>query len=102
MNYAGWEKFSLVTQLANVGSEVVRAISWRKKGNTVYAQLAFYRALELIDRTIAQPLLYAQLKELTRLRSALVDDFAGENTFGSTDEAWHRYFYAFNIKANLS
>ena len=29
----GWEKLSLCEQMANIGSEVSRALNWRKKGN---------------------------------------------------------------------
>jgi hypothetical protein len=101
MNYHGWEHRSLVDQLANVGSEVERAMSWRKKGNQKYARLAFERSLELLDLTIRLPLPFPKLKELARVRAALVDDFAGNNTFHSTDDAWKRYFGAFTWAARI-
>ena len=53
---ARWGTLTLMEQLANIGSEVIRATNWQKKGNTEYATLAFYRALELTDCTLAQPL----------------------------------------------
>ena len=31
-----WQQFSLVTQLANIGSEVERAIKWKREGNDEY------------------------------------------------------------------
>jgi hypothetical protein len=34
--------------MANIGSEVERAISWGRKGNAAYKERAFFRALELI------------------------------------------------------
>lgn len=64
-----WRTFSLVEQLANVGSEVERARHRRR------------------------------LKELTRLREVLLDYFFGSNDFGSSDLAWHRYFHAFGVAA---
>ncbi len=102
MNYPGWEKKPLVEQLANIGSEVERAIRWRKKGNSAYAQLAFERALELIDLTLEKKLAFSTAKELARAREALVDDFVGENTYHSTDESWQRYFGAFTWAARAS
>jgi hypothetical protein len=66
-----WLRLSLVEQLANVGSEVERAIRWRGKGNAAYGQRALERALELLDLTIADEKNRLRLKELTRLREAL-------------------------------
>jgi hypothetical protein len=38
----------LIEQLANIGSEVERALNWRDKGNLIYSQRALEGALELI------------------------------------------------------
>lgn len=94
-----WGKLSLVEQLANIGSEVIRATGWQKKGNIKYSRLAFYRALELTDLTLAQPLGKPSLRELTRMREALVDYFFADNTYGSTASSWQSYFYAFTFAA---
>ena len=102
MKYQGWEKRSLMEQLANIGSEVERAIRWRQKGNAQYSRLAFDRALELLDLTLALSQPFPKVKELARVRSALVDDFAGDNTFHSTDLAWQHYFGAFTHAAQLA
>lgn len=92
-----WQTFSLTKQLANIGSEVERAIRWRQKGNLPYAGIAIERALELLDLTLASHLTFAQLKELARVRECLVDDFYGENIYKSTPSAWQKYFYAFTV-----
>jgi hypothetical protein len=94
-----WQTFSLVEQLANVGSEVERAIGWSKKNRPDYSMNAFYRGLELLDLTIADPRHRHRLRELTRLREVLLDYFLGSNDFGSSDLAWHRYFHAFGVAA---
>jgi hypothetical protein len=94
-----WEKLTLVEQLANIGSEVERTIKWREKGNKDYSQQAFYRALELIDLTLQTPLAYHRLKEIARVREALVDFFVGDNIYKSTSESWKKYFFAFNYAA---
>jgi len=96
-----WQTFSLVEQLANVGSEVERALSWAAKGNADYSERALGRALELLSLTIDDPRHRQRLKELTRLREALHDYFHGENEFGSTPSRWHRYFHAFGMAAAL-
>lgn len=88
-------------QLANVGSEVERAIKWSAKGRLDFSANAVYRGLELLEFTIADPRHRHRLKELTRLREVLLDYFFGTNEFGSSDLAWHRYFNAFGIAAAL-
>lgn len=94
-----WKQLNFVTQMANIGSEVERTIAWRNKGNKLYSQRALYRALELIDLTISGLATRSRLKELTRLREALVDYFSGQNEYSSTDDMWRKYFYAFNLAA---
>lgn len=94
-----WKKLNFATQMANIGSEVERSISWKSKGNKLYSQKAFYRALELLDLTIGGLNNASGLKELTRLRETLVDYFAGQNNYSSTDASWRKYFYAFNFAA---
>jgi hypothetical protein len=95
-----WAKFSFCEQMANIGSEVERAISWRKKGNQEYSQKAFFRALELVSISIDVHLgNRSKLKELTRLQEFLGDYFVGDNLYKSSDRLWQSYFYAFNFAA---
>lgn len=96
-----WEKLSLVEQLANVGSEVGRALAWREKGNGKYSQLAVERGLELLDLTLADRKNRTRLKEVARVRELLVDYFLGENQFASSAEFWRRYFYPLTYAAQL-
>lgn len=95
-----WRNFSFFEQMANIGSEVERAILWRKK-NEKFSQLAFERALELLDFTIDEPRNKKRLYELLRLREVLVDYFHGDNIYHSDDQKWRNYFYAFNFAARL-
>jgi len=96
-----WFELSLIEQLANVGTDIERAIQWRKKGNLEYSRQAFERALELLDLTIADPKNRRRLKEPCRVREMLVDYFVYDNKYGSTDELWQKYFFAFNYAAAL-
>ena len=95
-----WNKFSLLEQLANIGCDVDRAIRWRKS-RPQDSELALYRALELIDFTIADPKNKRRLKEIVYMREFLVDYFIGENQYGFTDEQWQRYFLDFNYAAAI-
>lgn len=50
-----WGGLSILEQLANVGSEVDRAIRAHEARNTARFEPAFARALELFDLTAADP-----------------------------------------------
>ncbi len=94
-----WFKLTLIEQLANIGADVGRAINWGKKGNRELSTAAFYRALELLSLSIDDPQNRSRLKELTRLYEVLVDYFAGDNIYGSSDLLWDHYFTPFNYVA---
>lgn len=96
-----WQTLSLVEQLANVGSEVERALSWTARGNSDYSLGALERGLELLDLTIGDPRHRGRLKELTRLREVLLDYFLGENRYGSTASNWRVYFHGFGLAAAI-
>ncbi len=90
-----WKELSLLEQMANIGGEVERALGWRAKNNLDYSRKAFERALELIDLTLEHPRERSHLKEVARLREALVDYFCGTNEFKSTESSWRKYFSHF-------
>jgi hypothetical protein len=90
-----WSQLSLIEQMANIGSEVERALNWRIKKNADYARMAFERALELIDLTLENEKEYAHLHEIARMREAIVDYFFGINQFMSSEGSWRNYFLPF-------
>lgn len=92
-----WKTFSILEQMANIGAEVGRVILWRKKENYEMSKNALYRALELIDFSIDDSKNNRSLKEILRVRELLVDYFVGDNIYHSTDQAWEKYFYPFNL-----
>jgi hypothetical protein len=72
-----WQKLTVAEQMANIGSEVLRALSWEKKNDGI-AQRAFERSLELFD--ISKHTKDAgMLKEVCRAREIWVDFFAFNN-----------------------
>lgn len=94
-----WNQFTLIEQMANVGAEIGRAIKWKTKGNFEMSKNAFYRCLELLDLTINDKKNKKSLKEILRVREALVDSFMGENMYKSSDKIWEKYFFYFNVAA---
>ena len=85
--------------MANIGSEVERALNWRAKNNALYSQQASERALELLDLTLASVKELPRLKEVARVREALVDYLIGTNQYRSTESSWKKYFFSFTYAA---
>lgn len=90
-----WRQLSFLEQMANIGSEIERALNWRAKNNSGYCEKAFERALDLIYLTIEDERNRLRLRELARLREALADFFCGDNEYMSTDASWRKYFACF-------
>lgn len=94
-----WHQMSLIEQMANIGSEVDRIASWKKKANEEYATKALYRSLDLLDLTIADPRWKDRLKEILRVREFLCDLYVGDNTYNFTPEYFSKYFLEFAVAA---
>jgi len=94
-----WQSFPLALQLTHVGSEVSRACRAKNTGNDVRMQSAFFRMLELMDLTIADPKNRYRLRELCRTREVLCDFLIGDNAYDSTDVSLDRYFLQFATAA---
>ena len=92
-----WQKFSLIEQMAHIGSEVSRALKWKEKNNNDHSAMAFERALELLDLTLDSPQNKKRFKEIARTREVLVDFFYGSNDFASSGELWEKYFLEFAV-----
>lgn len=99
-----WKSLSLSNQMANIGSEISRAIKWERKKNEEQKIKAVMRGLELIDLTIddqREKLLENKsnksgaLKELTRLREVVCDYFFGDNEYKSSEINLMKYFDQF-------
>lgn len=91
-----WFRFSLLEQMSNIGSDVERAIHWKKEGNVEYSNNAFDRVLELVDLTVADSKNRKRLKEILRFREMFIDYFLYDNTYNFSDQFWRSYFYYFN------
>ena len=96
-----WQQKPFLEQMANIGSEVYRAINWKEKGNTEYANRAFDRSLELFDLTKESKLTYPQYKELCRMREIWVDYFKYDNKYNSDKLSINKYFEYLTIAYKL-
>ena len=90
-----WKQMTFLEQMANIGSEVDRALNWKAKNNEPFCQKAVDRALELLDLSLESTREFPRLKELSRTREALVDYFLGSNQYQSSENAWRKYFLSF-------
>ncbi len=94
-----WTQMSLSEQMANIGSEISRALNWKRKNNEKYCQKSVIRALELISLTIDNTTVKSHFKEITRLREVILDYFYGPNEFSSSDISLEKYFNHFGYAA---
>ncbi len=97
-----WLQMSVCEQMANIGSEISRALNWKKKKNKEFCNNAVFRALELIDLSLDSATSFSQIKEFARLREAIVDYFYGLNQFCSSEVLWRKYFDHFNYAARVT
>jgi hypothetical protein len=93
-----WNALSTIEQMANIGSEVSRAINWKEK-DTITMQMAVYRALELLTLSIEDKKNTRGLKEILRVRECIADYFLGDNIYKFTDGWWQKYFLQYAIAA---
>ncbi|MEX2033224.1 MAG: hypothetical protein WD889_01515 [Candidatus Colwellbacteria bacterium] len=92
----GWQRFNLMEQMANIGSEVGRARRWQGKDEQLF-QGAVERALELFDLTLEDPRWKGRLREIARAREIFLDAVFGGKEYGSTLEESDRYFTWFAV-----
>ena len=97
----GWHKLSLTEQMANIGSEITRALRWQAKGDKEMMEKALDRGLELFDLTIGDYRWERRLKEICRMREVVGDYFFGKNSYHSTSESLEKYFFYFALAGRL-
>lgn len=82
-------------QLANVGSEVGRAISWKKRGNLQRSIGFCNKAIEFLELMKTDEKNKKRIGELNFCIEELKDYFLGENIYNTTDEMLMKYYDAF-------
>ena len=103
-NLAGgrWFKMSLVEQLGNIGSEVLRASRFENKDENSFWS-AVYRALELFDLTLEDTRWKGRRLEIGRAREVFCDAVYGGKLYKSSFSDLIRYFdqFAFSARKNF-
>ncbi len=82
-------------QIANVGSEVARAIRRKKKGDKEGAEEFCIHAIEMLGYSKLDPKNSHRRKELMLAQEELVDYILGENRFGNDDSSIMKWYDAF-------
>lgn len=95
-----WFALTIYEQLANIGSEIERAIKW-KPINKSLAEVANFRALELFDLTLQDKKHGRGVKEIARARELWLDFFLGENQYAQTEALWHTYVMSYTKAAAI-
>jgi hypothetical protein len=95
-----WQSMRLVEQLANVGSEVERAIRADEQGQTRRRDSALARALELFDLTATDDRWRGpRRREVLRAREAVCRLFFDDAATTADRESVQRYFLQFAVAA---
>jgi hypothetical protein len=95
-----WRTLSLAEQLANVGSEVERAIRWWEAKRPERFRGALDRALELFDLTVQDPRWAGhRRREILRVREEFCRLFFDDNPPPDSAPGLQRYFLAFGVLA---
>jgi hypothetical protein len=95
-----WQSLSLVEQLANVGSEVDRAIKAHEAGRADRRDLAVDRTLELFDLTAADDRWRGpRRREVLRAREQFCALFWGDDQELGAAVSLSRYFLHFAVAA---
>ena len=100
----GWNALTLPEQMANIGSEVHRAITWFKKKDKERFQNAFYRALELFDLTLEDIKLQGRRKEIARSREVFCELLINpeySNNLNNELASFDNYFLQFGMFVRL-
>jgi hypothetical protein len=90
---ANWAKFSLVEQMANIGSEVSRAL--KAQGNQPRYWGAIARAMDLFYLTVEDPRWKGRLREILRIRELFAAAALGSDEFKTSLQDLDRYFDCF-------
>lgn len=95
-----WDKFSLIEQMGNIGSEVGRAAKSDAKDPGSFSG-ASYRALELFDLTLSDSRWIGRLREIGRVKEVFSDIVWGDKKYQTTLSDLERYFMHFALAARL-
>ena len=91
-----WQEFSLIEQLANIGSEVSRAEKWQGKDENIFWNIVI-RALELFDMTLCGRKGEKMLNEVARVKELFCDAVLGAKEYKTNLKDLEKYFLNFAV-----
>jgi len=100
-----WHALPLAEQMANIGSEVNRSITWFRKKDNERFEKAFDRALELFDLTLSDQRWKYRFKEIARSREIFCSFFFDSAKIVDLEKEMdllNNYFLQFGILVRLS
>lgn len=95
-----WKEFTLPEQMANIGSEVHRTITWFQKKDNKSTALAFEKALELFDLTLEDERWKGRRKEIARSRELFCSFITEPDKYENLREELNQldnYFFQFGL-----
>lgn len=90
-----WFAMPISVQLLNVGSEIHRAIRWKKKGDEQKKINFCIKAIEFLELMKTDPKNQYRKGELDCCIDELRDYFMGGNLYNTTEEQLIKYYDAF-------
>lgn len=90
-----WFQMSVGDQISNIGSEVFRALRYKKSADEDKKQAFYNKAIELLNLSQQDPKNKHRIGELEFCKEELTDFFIGNNEYNTTEVMLHRYYDAF-------
>lgn len=95
-----WFSMPVTEQISNIGSEVARALRYKKKGDFQKARNFANKAIEFWLLSEEDPKNRHRLGEFNCAVEELRDYFLGENIYQTTETMLTRYYDAFLYREN--
>ncbi len=97
-----WLSFSLLMRMGHIGSEVMRFLSAREKGEKEREKNSFARTMEMVDFTLEDPTIGNRKKEIEILKEVLEDMESSHPKLEVTNDSLRDYFTQFAMLYSLS
>ena len=94
-----WLAMDIFNQMGNIGSEVGRALSAKRRGDEISMLGAYYRGLDLIDTTVGG--LVAQKSPRTKEVLRAREEFSNAIMTDKIDDSLEAYFMNYAIVARM-
>lgn len=90
-----WFAMPIELQISNIGSEVLRADKWKKRGNEKNMRSFYNAAIDFLKLSIRDPKNCGRADELNLCIDELADYFMGENRWRTTSRTLEKYYNQF-------